>query len=82
MDPHPNGAHQPGGGGADPAKAQNGAGFAREAPVANELVELARDQGIVFHQQALGRGEGHGQRVLRHRIRISAAIAGDRDMHG
>ena len=77
MDAHPEAAHEPRGGHPDAAEAQDAADPARQHTVGLELVELAPRQGRMLRQEALRRGQRHGEGVLRHRLGVGTAIAGD-----
>ena len=79
VDSHAERPHQPGGGDADAAEAQDAAGLAGQNAVAGELVEFAAVQRVMLDQQAFRGGKHHGQPVLRHCLGIGAAVAGDGD---
>src|SRR5215831_11661842 len=72
--PHADAVHQPPARGSDAAKAEYSADPAREYAVVRELIKLAKFDVSVLQDQALGGGKCHRQRVLSHRLGVTAAV--------
>src|SRR5215813_8837640 len=72
--PHADAVHQPPGRGSDAAKAEDSAYPTREHAVLRELIKLAKFDVFVLQDQALGGGKCHRQRVLSHRLGVTAAV--------
>jgi peptidoglycan/xylan/chitin deacetylase (PgdA/CDA1 family) len=78
VDARPEGAHQPGGGPADTAEAQDRAHGAVQGEHAFPHLEFALGQIGVALRQPPGQGQRHRHDVLRHRLGVGAHVAGER----
>src|SRR6516165_1767934 len=77
MHPHADAGHQSAGRGANAAEAEDSADPACEHAVARKLIELTTLEVFVLHDQALGGGKGHRERVFGHRLGITATVGCD-----
>jgi hypothetical protein len=64
MHPHADAGHQSAGRGANAAEAEDSADAARERAIARKLIELTTLEVFVLHDQVLGGGKGHRERVF------------------
>src|SRR5262249_11562677 len=74
MHPHTDTVHQSGGRGSNAAKPEDSTDTASEHAIPRELIKLATFEVFVLQDQALGGGKCHSQRVLGHRLGITAAV--------